>query len=119
MSWKILRYEDVGIIFEIFDEEIQRRILQALWGRVLYSEVQKVEAVFGSQHKNIHKRPLDIPEHLHKNIDNLQVYVTLLRKENTKDAFCISTARSPNGIPEVCIHYTGRKQIPSGTTKTF
>jgi len=118
-SWKILRYEDVVIIFEIFDEETRNHILQAFWGSILYHDIQKVEAVFGPQHKDIHKRSIDIPEHLHANMDRLQVYVTLLRKDNAKDAFCISTARSPKGIPEVCIHYTGRKQIPPKTTKVF
>jgi hypothetical protein len=118
-SWKVIRYEDVGILFEIFDEKTQNRILEALWGNILYSDIQKVEAVFDLQRKILHKRPLDIPEHLHKNIKNFQVYVTALRRENTKDAFCVSTARSPNGMPEVSIYYTGRKQIPPKTTRTF
>ncbi|CAG8523097.1 4010_t:CDS:2 [Paraglomus occultum] len=118
-SWKILRYEDVVIIFEIFDEETRNHILQAFWGSILYHDIQKVEAVFDPQHKDIYKRPIDIPEHLHADMDHLQVYVTLLRKDNAKDAFCISTARSFKGIPEVCIHYTGRKHIPPKTTKTF
>ncbi|CAG8474692.1 3975_t:CDS:2 [Cetraspora pellucida] len=100
-NWRIIEYRKVVSIFEILEDNLRERVLEALGEKILYAKIDKQVFRFTSN-KTPCKHALDIPENIKKNLKNCQIFATIISK--TKGTFSPRVMYTSDQSAKLLIH---------------
>jgi hypothetical protein len=83
--WRAIEYDNLHSIFEIFERDIQEKILGIFGERVLYSSVESFKAYRSKPKKAFFK----FPRELNKYVDHCHVFPTIMSNTTSRDVYAV------------------------------